>query len=104
LFYFCWLNYQYYGNSHTLVPFGTRLSVAREVAEYPSAAGGRYSEGVQAQRSILCERSVRAYKIGNRKEKHDKHLCTHQAQHEEPEKSIDFVGAFFNEICLRQVK
>ena len=48
-----------------------RLSVAQEVAEHLNAAGGRESESVQAQRSILCERSLRAYKIGNRKKKHD---------------------------------
>ena len=61
----------HYGNSHLLVPFGTRLSVAQEVAEHLNAAGGRESESVQAQRSILCERSLRAIKIGNRKKKHD---------------------------------
>ena len=71
LFYLCGANYQYYGNSHLLVPFGTRLSVAQEVAWRLTAAGGRRREVDMALRSILCERSVRTNKIGHRKEKHD---------------------------------
>ena len=44
---------------------------AKEVAGYPSAAGGGSSENDKAQRSILCKRSARANKIGYRKKKHD---------------------------------
>ena len=40
----------HYGNSHLLVPFGTRLSVAREVAWRLTAASGRKREGDMAQR------------------------------------------------------
>ncbi|MBQ3118756.1 MAG: hypothetical protein IJC10_03230 [Clostridia bacterium] len=48
-----------------------RLSVAQEVAGLASAASGGCSEDDMAQRSILCERSMRANKIGHRKKKHD---------------------------------
>ncbi|MBQ4146126.1 MAG: hypothetical protein IJD36_05820, partial [Clostridia bacterium] len=41
-----------------------------------SAAGGGYSENDKAQRSILCERSLRATKIGYRKKKQVNHDVT----------------------------